>query len=168
MSVFFKRLENAVCLWEKEYLLTGTIDGTVNYVGPIAEKQQIAQNMLIAYVIPDKQGEITGWCTIADQDAHHVKVGDRCLVTVDRFPSEDFGNLDGRIARIGNFSLTGGRIMVRIIFPDKLMTNIGRNIECRGQLHGTVSIIVRDRRALDIVIQPIKQFWHRCYGNIKS
>ena len=141
------------------YYLKSPISGTMSYVGPLSKNQYVVQGTLIGYIIPNEVGEFSGWGVVSEGDLYHVHNGDRCIVNLNRYPSEDFGNLEGYVAGVGEIPIMEDKYIVKIEFPDGLITNTGKTIEYRSKLRGTVSVIVKDRRVIDIVLQPIGQFF---------
>lgn len=141
------------------YHIKSPIDGTMIYVGPISKYQYVAQGALIGYIIPDEVGDYWGWGLISEDNLYHIHVGDRCVINLDRYPSEDVGNLEGCIASIGTIPMMEDKYVIKIAFPNGLITNMGKTIECQSKLRGTVSVIVKDRKVIDIIVQPIGQFF---------
>lgn len=141
-----------------DYYVKSPIGGTMSNEGPLSKYQYIVQGTLIGYIIPDEVGDISGWGVVSEEDLYHVHIGDRCIVNLDRYPSEDFGNLEGYIASVGEIPVTENKYKIKIVFTNGLITNLGKKIKYQSKFRGTVSVLVNDRKLIDIVLQPIGQF----------
>lgn len=141
-----------------DYYIKSPIGGTLSYVGPLSKYQYVVQGTLIGYILPDEVGDISGWGVVSEGDLYHVHMGDRCIVNLERYPGEDFGNLEGYVASVGGIPIMEDKYIVKIEFPNGLTTNIGKPIEYQSKLRGTMSVIVKERKVIDIVLQPIGQF----------
>lgn len=141
-----------------DYPIISPIDGTFDFAGPLSKNQFVAQGTLIGYVLPDETGDVSGWSAMQESSVSQLRVGDRCLVSLDRYPVEDYGTLEGFVAGVGKIPMADGRLVVKTEFPHGMTTSLGKRLECRGKLRGSVSIIVRDRKLMDIVLQPFSQF----------
>lgn len=140
------------------YHIKSPIDGTMGYIGPLSKYQHVGRGTLLGYVIPNEVGDFWGWGLISESNLYNIHIGDRCVINLDRYPSEDYGNLEGCIASIGAIPVMEDKHFVKIAFPNGIITNMGKTIECQNKLQGTVSIIVQDRKVLDIILQPVGRF----------
>lgn len=141
-----------------DYPIISPIDGTFDFAGPLSKNQFVAQGTLIGHVIPYEAGDVSGWLAMQESSVSQLHVGDRCLVTLDRYPSEEYGILEGCVASIGTIPMNDGHLVVKTEFPNGMTTSLGKRLECRGKLRGSVSIIVKERKLMDIVLQPFGQF----------
>ena len=148
----------------------GSIDGmrTFSYTEGIPSYNSYAPlaNGKVEYS-PVNVGDVIGIGMIAKSFASWVggkvfgaKAGQMVNVKFDNFPHMEYGMLRVPIRNISLVPIavneTGKAYILEVVFPEKLITNYGKELTFSQEMTGTAEIITEDLRLLDKFINPIK------------
>jgi hypothetical protein len=87
-----------------------------------------------------------------------IKPGQRVLVSVVGFPSNDFGYLTGIIDTIVYVPGIKDNLLIKVNFPKGLQTSYGKTISYKNDLSADADIITEDRKLFDRILKRIKDF----------
>lgn len=152
---YCSEVSNSIFCWYKKYLLSSPIDGVASFLPSLMRNQYVSQGDLICIVSPLNEIGISGWCTIGESEITKIEEGDNCSVIVNRYPREDYGNIEGLVESIGNIPVSEDTYLVKIKFPDGLKSNTGYIFKCHDRLMGTVLINAKEIKLWDIVVNPL-------------
>ena len=152
----FKDMDATLKNWEKTYVMRSPVDGTVNVMGLFGKDKFVNNGEIVFVVIPQKRENPIGKALLPALGTGKVKKGQRVIVRVDNFPEEEFGSLIGCVNAISETPTSTGNYIVDIAFPHGLETVFHKQLPSSQQFSGTAKLVVKERRLIEIFIQPIK------------
>lgn len=85
--------------WKQQYVLIAQQDGELAYSGIIQEKQYIEAGQPIFYINP-KSTNYFGEMHVGQNNMGKVRSGQRVLISMNSYPYEEYGKVEGRILMI--------------------------------------------------------------------
>lgn len=134
--------------WINRYVLVAAQSGKLYYSSFLQENQFVAAGAELFYVQPAssnyyaevKAGQV-GFGKLA--------VGQKVLLYNDGYPTEEFGYLSGTISYISNLPGRTDSFLVKVDLPNGLVTNRGKQIFFRNNLHAQANVVTNERRLLE-------------------
>ena len=109
---------------------------------------------------PNDCTQIIGKILIPSKGSGKVKKGQNVIVTFDNYPYMEFGIIKIQIENDSLVPITlidNQKVYIlEVIFPNKLITNYGKELTFTQEMYGSAEIITDDLRLLDKVLNPIK------------
>lgn len=158
LKVLCRNLLVEIQNWEMLYLLRSPVKGTVCFVNIEGTNQYVFKNSCLFTVKSERYHDVVGKTLLPANGIGEINRNAKCIISIDNYPSEDYGLLEGVVKSVGSFPVDGNNYMVTIEFPDGLVTNIGKELPRTNQMIGNVQIYVQDRRLYELILQPIKGF----------
>jgi len=121
--------------------------------------QNITGGEVLATVVPEGKKQIIGKITLPAAGAGKVKEGQYVNVKFDNYPYLEFGMVKVPITHISLVPVTSEKetnYILEVAFPDKLVTNYGKELPFGQEMQGSAEIITDDLRLIDRFINPIK------------
>jgi HlyD family type I secretion membrane fusion protein len=136
------------------------VDGTV-YSVKIRNIGEVAQpGQTIAEIAPNHAPLVLS-ALLTNREAGFVKVGMPVQVKFDAFPYQDYGIVPGRVITVSpdaeKHEQLGEVYRVEIALDRSSIATPRQMIEFKAGQTATAEIIIRQRRVLDILLDPIKQ-----------
>ena len=154
------QLQTQIKTWEQTYLLISPINGVVTLTKYWQKNQNVNAGEVLVTVVPDEETKITGKILLPPQGAGKVKEGQMVNVKFDNFPYLEFGMVRVQIKNISLVPIAVAEdkkfYMLEVEFPEKLLTNYGKELTFSQEMTGTAEIITEDLRLLDKFLNPIK------------
>jgi multidrug resistance efflux pump len=147
-----EQLKMSIDTWMENYVLRSPISGTVNLMGIWSQTQNVSSGEQVFVVIPDKPQAPIGAALLPVSGAGKVKQGQKVEVRVNNFPDQEFGYLTGSVENVSEIPDKDNHYLVRINFPNGLITNYGRRLPISKQMIGSAEIIVENKRLLERLI----------------
>ena len=156
-------LVNEVRIWKERFLCTSPIDGFLEYLGFWRENEYVQSNTELFSISPT-DNHLVGELCISPMGAGRVEVGMDVNVKLASFPYHEYGYVKGKVQSISNLTreinTPEGSVptyLVRVAFPNGLVSNYGQQLSVNSEAIGTGEIITRKRRLV-----------HRLFDNIKT
>jgi HlyD family secretion protein len=105
-------------------------------------------NQELFYIQPVKT-EYYGEMMTAQKGLGKVAKGQKVLIKVESYPSQEFGWINGTVDYISSMPNRRDSFIVKVILPRGLRTNFNQDIYFRNNLSGSGDIITRDRRLIE-------------------
>lgn len=160
LSTAYDQLLTQIKTWEQTYLLTSPCDGIATFTKYWQRNQNINAGEVLVTIVPQEATQIIGKILLPPLGAGKVKEGQMVNVKFDNFPYMEFGMLRVPIRTISlvPVSMDDGQkvYMLEVVFPEKLITNYGKELTFSQEMQGTAEIITEDLRLLDKFLNPIK------------
>ena len=154
------QLQTQIKTWEQTYLLISPINGVVTLTKYWQKNQNVNAGEVLVTVVPNEETKITGKILLPPQGAGKVKEGQMVNVKFDNFPYMEFGMVRVQIKNISLVPVTVENnlkcYMLEVEFPEKLLTNYGKELTFSQEMTGSAEIITEDLRLLDKFLNPIK------------
>jgi HlyD family secretion protein len=156
----YNQLQTQIKIYEQTYLLISPVDGVATFTKYWQKNQNVSAGEILLTVVPSEKTKIVGKVLLPPQGAGKVKEGQMVNVKFDNFPYMEFGMVR---VQIKNISLVPIAVennqkayMLEVEFPEKLLTNYGKELTFSQEMTGSAEIITEDLRLLDKFLNPIK------------
>jgi HlyD family secretion protein len=134
-------LISAIEEWKMRYTVSASQTGRLSYNGVIQENQELAAGQEIFYINPGT-GHFFGMMNIPANKFGKVKAGQRVIIKLDGYPFEDYGSLQGKIARINEFSADGYPFSAYVSLPGN--SDFDKRIHLKEGLPASAEIITEE------------------------
>jgi len=155
-------LRNELRLWTENYLFVSPISGVLEYLGFWRENQHVSQSEEVFSVSPDSNA-LVGELLIPSQGAGKVMPGQSVNVKLLEYPYDEFGYLRGKVEsvsaltrKIPSSDAVSPAYMVKVRFPEGMLTNYGVSIRPNYESLGTGEIITEERRLIGRLFDNLK------------
>ena len=149
LSFCFKRkIED----WKTQNLLISPIDGRLDRAQFWSENQVITSGEVIGMVIPEDAIEIICKAVADAQSIGKLKEGQRVLIKLDGFNSQEYGSVEGVVSSISEIPYNG-EYQVKINLINKLTTMDNIQIPFIQDLTGTAEILIDESRLINKLIK---------------
>lgn len=148
-------LKGQMELWEENYLLKSSINGTLYYSKVWNKNSNINKGEVIYNIIPLYSDNIIGEMHIPLKRAGEIKIGSKVIIKLFDYPYKEYGTIETNISflsPIADSIYIGTVILNRNLF----FTNQLKNIQMKHNMKGKAEIIVED-----------KSLFHRIFINIQ-
>lgn len=142
-------LGNSVAEWEKKFLLTVPVKGTVAFMQPWKKKQLVEKGETMFVVIPKDTICYVGKALLPMNGIGKVQLGQRTIIRLPAFPEQEFGFIEGKVKSVSPVPNSEGYYVVEILFPNGLLTNHGKELPLIRSLEGTASIVTQEKSLLE-------------------
>ena len=157
LSSSVEQLQNDIRQYEKAYVLKTPVAGSVNMMGSWKQNQFVEAGTLMTIIIPSEKPISVGRAKLPAAGAGKVKVGQVVKVRLTNFPDAEYGYVKGFVASVSAIPDKESNYFLEISFPDGLQTNYNRELPQARQLMGTAEIVVKDKRLIKNLVQPIEK-----------
>lgn len=154
------QLENAIKIWKKNYLITSPISGYVNMISVWSKNQNVTAGDVIMIVMPKTLTEPVGKAKFPADGVGKIQIGQRVLTRLNNYPDEEFGSIEGVVSNISDFPDKDDNYIVDIKFPNNLKTSYGIKLPQGKMILGNVQIIIKDKRMIEVLIQPLEKIFN--------
>ena len=146
-------LITALAAWEKAYLLTVPIEGTIAFMQPWKENSNVEANETMFVVVPSGDFTPQGKALLPMQGAGKVKNGQRAIIRLDGFPEQEFGFIEGQVTSISPVPDKDGKYIVEIELPHGARTLYGKELPVMKMMTGTADIVTKERSLLERLVK---------------
>jgi HlyD family secretion protein len=154
------QLKSDIEKWTQQYVLTAPENGKVLFVSSLQENELISNGQGLFYIQPE-QTEFYSELMAGQQGLGKVRVGQRVMIKVNSYPSNEYGYLTGKIDYISNIPNRRDSFLIKVSLQNGLQTNYGKEIFFRNDLLAEAEIITDDRKLFDRLIGQLKQIGGR-------
>ena len=152
----FLYLKKAIRDWEKLYALSSSISGEVSFLSFWNENQTVKSGDLIFTIIPDKSESFIGKIKAPAANSGKIKEGQKVQIKLLNYPSDEFGELNGRVKSISSVPDVDGNYLIDVLLPQELVTTYGKSIAFKQEMQGTADIITEDLRLIERFFYQLK------------
>ncbi|PKH50674.1 HlyD family secretion protein [Tenacibaculum sp. Bg11-29] len=145
----FLYLKKAIKDWEKKYALTSSIYGKVSFLSFWNKNQTVKTDELIFIIIPTKDNSFIGKIKAPAANSGKIKKGQKVQIKLLNYPSDEFGELNGKVLSISQLPDLKGNYLIDVELPQDLKTSYGKTIAFRQEMKGTADIITEDLRLIE-------------------
>jgi len=158
LSLFIQSLNtlrSAIEQWKSRYLLTAPVSGRVFFNTFLEDKQALAINRDVFYIVPET-GNYIGEIAIPQLNLGKAYVGQHVLIKFAGYPFQEFGIVDGSIIYISEIPSNEGAFLAKVSLPKGLVTNHGKTLAFKTGMTGTAEIITQDARLIEKVFYSLR------------
>jgi HlyD family secretion protein len=149
-------LRSAVESWKQKYVLTSPSDGNVYFSSIVEEKQHLPVNQEVFFVAPHSETYF-GTLLVPQQNFGKVKRGQKVLIKFSSYPYQEFGAVKGKIEFISEIPGRDSTFLAKVVMPEGLITNFGKQITYKAGMNAAGEIITEDTRLLEKVFYNFRK-----------
>jgi len=153
----YKQLAIAIRQYERNCVLRTPIAGMVNMMGRWKVHQFVESGTLMVIVMPKENPVSIGRARLPAAGAGKVREGQQVKVRLSNFPDTEYGYVKGLITAVSAIPDKDSNYFLEISFPDGLHTNYGKTLPPLKQMVGSAEIIVKDKRLIENLLEPIEK-----------
>ena len=148
-----KRLRGLLDVWEQKYLMKSPVEGKAIFFNVWKENQYITAGEAISMIVPPVQNYVAR-ASLRVDGAGKVKTGQKVLIRLSAYPSEEFGTIQGKVGNISAVPLDTAYSM-EIILANGLRTTTNKKISSQAQLSGIAEVLTDDKNILERLFEKI-------------
>jgi multidrug resistance efflux pump len=152
-------LKSIIEEWIEQYVLVAAEDGKIIFITTLHENELISTGQNLFYIQP-KQSEFYVEITASQNGLGKIKTGQKVMLKLDSYPSQEFGTIDGIIDHIADIP-NNDSFLIHVSLPRGLQTNYGKNIFYKTGLKAQANIITDSRVLFDRLAGQLKKIWER-------
>jgi multidrug resistance efflux pump len=153
-------IKSKVEAWLQQYVITAPESGEVVYASFLQENQFLSVGQELFYVQPPEISYY-GQLMVSQSGLGKIKTGQRVLVRLRSFPSNEFGYLSGLINYISTIPATNDSFLIKVDLPNGLKTNYNKTIFFRNDLLADAEVMTDNRRLFDRLFGQVKDIMRR-------
>ena len=142
--------------WKATYLLVAPTSGKVAFAGFFQENQQVHLNQTICFINPENSSYYAE-IYIPQNNFAKIKPGEKVLLKLPSYPSEEYGALEGKLDFISHIASDSG-YAAKVVFNKGLQTNYNKQVQYRDGLIAQAEIITADLKLSDRLMNSVRQF----------
>ena len=155
-------LVSNIKLWKEKYLIKSSVNGVLQYLGFWRENMFVQTTQELFTVIPD-QKQIYGELIIPAYGSGKVKLGQSVNIKIDNYPYDEYGMLRGIVESISKITYkiktekgVSDAYMIKITFPNGLVTNYGKTLNLNFESTGLAEIIINPKKLIQRLFDNLK------------
>lgn len=148
-------LQSLVESWKLRYIIAAPVDGTLQLPILLQENQHVEANKTIFYIAP-VDNNFVGELTIPQQNFGKVEVGQSVLIKFPAYPYQEFGSIRGTVTEISNVSFSEESFQAKVVLPDGLKSNFGKQLRYKAGMAASAQIITDDTRLLEKIFNQLR------------
>lgn len=154
------QLKSDIEEWRTQYVLTAPENGQVLFTTSLQENELISGGQNLFYVQP-AQTTFYAELMAGQQGFGKIKRGQKVMIKVESYPSNEFGYLTGTVNYISNIPNQRDSFLIKVDLPKGLQTNFGKDIFFRNDLLAQAEIITSERKLFDRLTGQLKKIVSR-------
>ena len=153
-------LKSEVEKWVQQFVLTAPEDGKVLFVSSLQENEWISNGQGLFYIQPEQSSYYVEM-KAGQKGLGKVKKGQKVMIKVEGYPSNEFGYLTATVNYISNIPSRTDSFLVKAELTHGLQTNYVKTIFFRNGLSAQAEIITDDRKLFDRMTGQLKEVLRR-------
>jgi len=154
------QLKSEMEKWIQQYVQVAAESGIVLFASALSVNQLISSGQTLFYIRP-QQSVYYLELTVGQRGFGKIKEGQKVVVRIDGYPSEEFGSLTARINYISLIPSRTDSFVLKAALPNGLNTNYGKVLPFNNELSASADIITTDRRLLHRFMGRLREIWKR-------
>src|SRR5690606_15988960 len=163
----FNQLKKAIKDWEYQHVLQSNMRGSDSFLNYWNTNQTVNQGDLVFTIIPHHGGQASeNTSFIAKlktpaQNSGKIKIGQQVNISLESFPEQEYGVLNGEVKNISVIPDTEGFYLSDVQLPSKLMTSYKKQIDFKQEMRGTAEIVTEDLRLIERFFYQFRNVFNR-------
>jgi HlyD family secretion protein len=146
--------------WIQQYVLVASEEGKVLFVSSLLENEMVINGQQLFYIQPNET-KVYAELVASQNRLGKIKTGQKVMMKVESYPSNEFGYLSGVVNYISNIPNRRDSFLIKVDLPKGLQTNYDKTIFFRNNLSAQAEIITDDRKLFERLVGQLKQIWDR-------
>lgn len=157
-----QNLNVALSSWEQRFLIKSPIQGKVTVFDKWNQYQEVSLGETLFTVIPENLNGIIGRVTLPVRNSGKVEKGQKVIIKLENYPSEEWGSLEGEIESISEVPKQGEENQYTVYIAVKdLNTSYGKQIQFKQEMQGTAEIILEELSIMQRVFYQVRKAFER-------
>jgi HlyD family secretion protein len=148
-------LKSRVETWIQQYVVIAPETGMVLFSSFLQENQFLSLGQELFYIQPD-QASYYGKLMVSQTGLGKIKEGEKVLVRLHSYPSDEFGYMTGVVKYISYIPTAKDSFLIKVDLPKGLRTSYNKTILFRNNLKADAEIITDNRKLFDRIIGHTK------------
>jgi len=153
-------LKSKIQAWVQQYVIIAPEDGKVLFTSFLQENLLLSAGQELFYVQP-KESNYYGQLLVSQTGLGKIKTGQKVLVRVESYPSNEFGYIIGTVNYISNIPTARDSFLIKVDLPTGLKTNYNKTIFFRNNLSAQAEVITDNRRLFDRFLGELRNITRR-------
>lgn len=146
--------------WIQDHVLIAPVDGKVTFAGSIQQNQNITAGQEI-FIINGGNKTFFGELRIPQYNMGKIKLGEKVLVRMESYPSEQFGVLEGRLTFLSDVAYRDSIFPARVSFDNTLHNPSNIKIIMKNGMRGRAEIITEESTLLKRFLRNLTKMLNR-------
>ncbi len=145
-------LDRKIRDWVLIHLIKSPVDGWISIPGNFQKgKSYPNPGREVLAIIPFREGTtvLEAEVNLPQAGSGKVRAGQRVLIMLEGFPSEEFGFIEGRVKSRPTYYGDEAYLTLPLSLPQGLLTSKGRRIQYEYLMKGMCEIVVDEKRFLE-------------------
>ena len=158
LELAYQRLKNTILGWEQTYILKSPIDGKVTIFDVWNKNQNVRIGDILYTIVPQDYDKLVGKLSVPIQNSGKVELGQRVIIKLDNYPSQEWGSLKGEIVNISDVPRRDSEQAGYTIYVDvdDLTTSYGKEIDFKQEMQGSAEIVLEELTILERIFYQIR------------
>lgn len=157
----FNQLKKAIKDWEYQYVLQSNMSGKVSFLNYWNTNQTVNQGDLVFTIIPSENASFIAKLKTPAQNSGKIKIGQQVNISLESFPEQEYGVLNGQVKNISVIPDTEGFYLIDVQLPSKLITSYKKEINFKQEMRGTAEIVTEDLRLIERFFYKFRNVFNR-------
>lgn len=153
-------LKSKIAEWMQQYIIIAPENGKVLFTSFLQENQLLAYEQELFYIQP-LRSSYYGQMTASQIGLGKIKIGQKVLIRVESYPSNEFGYLTGIVNYISAMPTSKDSFLIKVDLPQGLQTNYNKTIYFRNNLMAGAEVITDSRKLFDRFLGQLKDITKR-------
>lgn len=141
--------------WAQKYIVTSPEEGKLEFTSFLQENQLLSNGQELFFVQP-ATSLYYAEMKAGQSNLGKIKSGQKVIIRLESYPSEEFGYINGRITYISNMPNARDSFLVKVELPEGLRTNYNKNIFFRNSLSASAEIMTDEKRLVEKLFGQLK------------
>ncbi|RFM26699.1 HlyD family efflux transporter periplasmic adaptor subunit [Deminuibacter soli] len=148
-----KKIRGQIAAWERLYVLRSPVEGRLVFFRVWKSNQYVGNGETVFMVVPGMQQYVVR-AMLPTYRAGKIQQGQKVLIKLQEYPSEEFGLLEARVDKLANVSMDSAYTL-QLRLTHGFQTTRNRLVEARPEITGTAEIITNDKSVLQRIFESI-------------
>ena len=151
-----QRLQGKIAEWKNMWLLIAPINGEVAFTSAWSEQQFVRKDEEVLTIVPiESAGSVVAKAQITGTASGKIRVGMTVHIRLAGFPYQEFGEVNGHIARIANVPGKNG-YEAEVSLSNGMVTSYKKELEFQQEMEGVARIVTEERSLLIRILEKIR------------
>lgn len=141
-------LKSMIEEWVEQYVLIASESGKIVFSSSLLENQLVNTGQNLFYISPP-QSSFYVEITASQNGLGKIKPGQKVMLKVNSFPSQEFGSITGTVNYIADIPNNKDSFLIKASLPEGMQTNYGKTILFKTGLTAQAEIITDNRKLID-------------------
>jgi len=154
------KLKSSITEWEQNYIVVSPEDGKLEFSSFLQENQLVSNGQELFFIQP-AVSRYYAEMKAGQRNFGKVQNGQKVIISLDGYPSAEFGSLYGRITYIANIPSARDSFLIKVELPDGMRTSYDREIFFRNNLSASAEIMTDEKRLISKLFGQFKEMIKR-------